>query len=165
MKANNFIKLCAFIAFSSSVFTLKSQNDATVKTCGDTNYFIRKKFVYCDSLQPKGCKYRKGVFYEINKINKNTELMLESCKTTWSDAKYFIFKTRTGKVIEEGQYSGIWEMTFCHGEYKAYYPNGKLRILGHYNNGFKQGSWKYYDLNSKLIREEWYEKSILKQDK
>lgn len=87
--------------------------------CKDTNYFVRTKFVYCDSMQPTSFVFKNGKLYERKKHNYENEDVLANCKTAWSDAKYFIFTTKSGKKIEEGFYSGIWEMTFCKGEYKG----------------------------------------------
>ena len=108
-------------------------------------------------------KLKNGVFYETNKRNTKNEDALAKCKTGLSDAKYFVFRTKKGKIIEEGYYSGIWEATFCRGNYKAYYQNGKIKTIGFYDNGYKEGLWKHYDENGKLIREDFFEKGKIKK--
>lgn len=40
------------------------------------------------------------------------------------------------------------------GEYVEYHPNGTLKVQGYYEQGQKVGTWRYYDQNGQLLREE-----------
>ena len=42
---------------------------------------------------------------------------------------------------------------------KTYYPNDNLRHEGIFNNGRKEGLWKYYRQNSGLKAEEYWEEN------
>jgi hypothetical protein len=46
-----------------------------------------------------------------------------------------------------------------------YHPDQSKRIIGQVKLGKKDGLWKYYDLDRKLIRKEKYQKDILKSGK
>lgn len=43
------------------------------------------------------------------------------------------------------------------GEYKEYWENGKLKVKGNYENGFKIGVWKYYKETGEFERKERFE--------
>jgi antitoxin component YwqK of YwqJK toxin-antitoxin module len=43
-----------------------------------------------------------------------------------------------------------------HGPYFYYYENGKIKIHGNYKNDKKDGDWKFYDEQGKLIKTEKY---------
>ena len=135
----------------------KGQSSELPILCKDTNYFVRTKFIYCDSMQPTSLTYKNGKFYERKKHNYNMEDRLAKCKTGWPDAKYFIFLTKDGKKIEEGFYAGIWELTFCKGPYRAYHENGKVQIIGQYEGAYKIGVWKYFSPEGKLQKEIMYD--------
>ena len=47
-----------------------------------------------------------------------------------------------------------------HGEYREWYPNGKLAIEGEYKAGRKHGRWYEYDDQGKKLSDTWYEDGI-----
>jgi antitoxin component YwqK of YwqJK toxin-antitoxin module len=49
-----------------------------------------------------------------------------------------------------------------HGPYFYYYEGGKLKISGNFKNDKKDGIWKYYDENGKMIKSETYLNGELK---
>jgi hypothetical protein len=49
-----------------------------------------------------------------------------------------------------------------HGTYKAYYPDGSLKVSGKYKNDLQQGTWKLYDENGKLLEEKEFIEGIEK---
>lgn len=50
-----------------------------------------------------------------------------------------------------------------HGTYKEFYPNGKVKVKGHYTNGNKTGNWYYYTEKKILEKREYYKKGKLKR--
>ncbi len=44
-----------------------------------------------------------------------------------------------------------------HGEYKEYWENGKLKVKGNYENGFRMGVWKYYKETGEYDRKTRFE--------
>ena len=53
-----------------------------------------------------------------------------------------------GKVKVEANYLIGQE----HGEYKVYHPNGKVKEVSNYSNGDLNGMKKFYDKNGKLMK-------------
>ncbi len=58
------------------------------------------------------------------------------------------------------------------GKYTQWHPNGKVSLEAEYKDGntqseanIKIGVWKYYDEQGKLIKEEYYENSVLVKEK
>jgi hypothetical protein len=43
-----------------------------------------------------------------------------------------------------------------HGNYKAYYPNGQVKVRGRYRNDLRDGSWKLYDETGNIIEEKLF---------
>ena len=41
---------------------------------------------------------------------------------------------------------------FRHGDYKEYYDNGEVKIKGQYKKDHKEGTWKFYAENGKLLQ-------------
>ncbi|WP_109830105.1 DUF3352 domain-containing protein [Reichenbachiella versicolor] len=48
-----------------------------------------------------------------------------------------------------------------HGAFYEFYPNGDIKIIGKYKNDLKEGTWKHYDENGKLIEKVKYRKGQL----
>jgi antitoxin component YwqK of YwqJK toxin-antitoxin module len=80
-------------------------------------------------------------YYEIDYINDNPLAV-----------RYF---DKKGNVIFENKKN---KNTLA---YKGFYPNGRLESEGKYENGNKQGKWKFYEINGILAREENYKDGIL----
>jgi hypothetical protein len=45
-----------------------------------------------------------------------------------------------------------------HGDYFEYHPTGELKIKGKYKADLKEGTWKFYDVDGKLIKKDRYKK-------
>ncbi|WP_152286754.1 toxin-antitoxin system YwqK family antitoxin [Flavicella marina] len=60
---------------------------------------------------------------------------------------------------ENGQLTiiGKWNYGKRDGEWKKYHENGKLESIGKYKNGKTVGEWKLYDKNGKLIETKEFE--------
>lgn len=50
-----------------------------------------------------------------------------------------------------------------HGSYFEYHESGELKIKGKYKNDLKEGIWKYYDLDGKMVKREKYKSGELIQ--
>lgn len=79
-----------------------------------------------------------------------------------TDAEDFVLSN-----VEDGLYTKYYKGTEIahlkaetknekfHGDFKEYYPNGKIRSEGKYRKGRKTGRWKYYDKEGNLSEKEW----------
>lgn len=74
------------------------------------------------------------------------------------DDKYMEEKDENGKVI----YSIELKNGRKQGNYKAYYPDGSIKVSGKYKNDLQQGTWKLYDEEGKLIAETEFEDGMVK---
>lgn len=69
----------------------------------------------------------------------------------------YILFYENGSVRKTGQIHN--EVFFPFGQWKEFYPNGKLKSIKHYwnsgtSNSYKSGVWEFYDEEGKLIRKE-----------
>jgi antitoxin component YwqK of YwqJK toxin-antitoxin module len=101
-------------------------------------------------LSASGGKY----FYNGKEIDKVTYLKMDKfaesiCDSLLgkADGQYCKFYIKDSVIIEEG----VWHHEYFEGPYKAYYENGKIKIIGTYSaTGIKTGRWLYYDKKGKL---------------
>lgn len=117
---------------------------------GDTVIYIKKKFIYTDSVSyPIYSIIKNNIFYEVNRKILYGENYIKY-SDDFDSVKYFIFKTRYGKIIEEGYYLGKGDATFDKGKYMAYYKNGNMFCEGYYINKCKNGEWVYFYNNGSI---------------
>jgi hypothetical protein len=76
------------------------------------------------------------------------------------DEKYMEEKDANGTVI----FSVELKNGVKQGTYKAYYPDGSIKVNGKYKNDLKQGKWKYYDEVGHLKEEKEFEEGVEVQD-
>lgn len=101
--------------------------------------------LYC--IENKRAK-KKGIeYYDYIEINAYLDC--------YDPQQYFYDINR--RLIAIANYSG----EFFYGGYQEFYPNGNTRIEGAYEHGRKIGTWKYYDNEFQLTKEETYENGIL----
>lgn len=46
------------------------------------------------------------------------------------------------------------------GQFRQYYPSGKLALEGEFDNGKKNGLWIQYDESGSRVLERWFERGI-----
>ena len=68
-----------------------------------------------------------------------------------------------GVIAEKFSYCDGW--LFVCGEYTSYYKNKTTKEMGNYEQGIKVGLWKYYSEKNKLMKEEIWDKGVLKETK
>jgi antitoxin component YwqK of YwqJK toxin-antitoxin module len=59
--------------------------------------------------------------------------------------------------MEETEINQYNENNKRDGEWKYYYENEKLKIIGNYKEGEKVGEWRYYDEEGKLRKIEYFD--------
>lgn len=126
-------------------------------------------------------------FFENGKTKSITHYILDSAKCMSTEGYEITEWQENGQLYRKATYNcGCQNYKFYHndsviaveginctsfgflfsGKYTERYKNGKLKIEGIYNEskpGVKNGTWKYYDENGKLILEEFYENDLLKK--
>lgn len=95
-------------------------NDSTIKAF----------FTEDGSTSPKTC----ASFYRIAQLDRHYFMFIGRVKDYYLDSTLFF----EGFINRYG---------FYHGYTRTYYPNGKLKETGFYNNGKKEGIWNYYYKN------------------
>lgn len=58
----------------------------------------------------------------------------------------------------------IYRMGKLNWYYKEYFKSGEIQIDGNYSNDLKQGKWKYFDQNGKLLKIEVWKKGNLESE-
>lgn len=105
------------------------------------SYYCEKRFYfYTNKWIKKNCQPTE-ILYGSKKIN--------ICK----NSTYFLFKTKAGSLIAEGN----WNIEYFSGFYKDYYPNGNIKSEGEKFSDCKVNKWNYYNAEGKRIREEIYD--------
>lgn len=155
-------------------FVLLSNSEPTGQ---DSVIFIRNQFVYIDSLIIKNCRLTKDSLFRETSTRNYCDIIVYKYFSEVSHKRnpddmapiFFTFKTRFGKVIEEGYLMCMGcERSFFFGEYRAYHRNGQLYVSGQYDlAGDKTGEWVLYDRKGRLFQKgtylngrkigEWYE--------
>lgn len=126
-------------------------------------------------------------FYETGKTKSSSQYILDSSICSGGAGYHITEWQENGQLYRKATYNcGCQQYKFFHndsiiaveginctsfgfmfsGNYIERYKNGKLKIEGTYNEnkpGVKNGTWKYYDENGKLILEELYENDLLKK--
>jgi antitoxin component YwqK of YwqJK toxin-antitoxin module len=54
-----------------------------------------------------------------------------------------------GSVLVEASYVG----GVLHGPYRDFWSNGRVSLEGQYQNGMKEGEWRFYDQDTGELRE------------
>jgi len=65
------------------------------------------------------------------------------------------------KNLEE---EGIFRNGLRDGEWKSWYPGGKIRLIIHWDDGVRKGAFTEYDQEGRKIREGYYRKDLLSGD-
>ncbi|MFM7023862.1 MAG: toxin-antitoxin system YwqK family antitoxin [Flavobacteriales bacterium] len=129
-----------------------------------SNTIIRSKEVYnLDRTTNYIC------FYPAGRIQREGHFYKNAKHGEW---KYFSEKGELDSIIifNEGNREGISQtysggklskkMEYLHGVlngvYEEYYPDGSKMVQGTYNKGKKQGTWKYFNQQGAVLREEKY---------
>ncbi|MGB1231609.1 MAG: DUF3352 domain-containing protein [Winogradskyella sp.] len=92
----------------------------------------------------------------------NSKIETKNNKTTLNEATLFdipeIFPTDlTAKIYTKKRNNGSIDFSVglkngvLNGTYKAYYPNGNLKMTGRYRKGKQSGTWRAYNENEDLI--------------
>ncbi|HYC29798.1 MAG TPA: hypothetical protein VEB42_13290 [Chitinophagaceae bacterium] len=76
-----------------------------------------------------------------------------------TDAEYTWY-TQDTILITQGSFGG----KLLHGSFKKFYPNHNLNEEGKYNYGQKDGAWKYWDPDGKLVEVITWKKGKKKHD-
>lgn len=124
---------------------------------------IESRTIYLDSSK---CGNFLGL--EETRWQENGQLLLKQVNNC-GEATYSQYYNDSTLSL---QFNMINMPLFIVGDYKEWYPNGKLAVRGQYedNNNQKEaniktGIWKYYDENGNLLKEEEYKKNVLIKSK
>ena len=97
--------------------------------------------------------------YSFLKLFSDVEIPEEEVKQdNWFDPKIIIHDLDDSKLEEKFE-NGTVKFTIglkeglLHGNYREYYPDGKLRVKGKYRDNKQEGSWKLYDEEENLMEE------------
>jgi antitoxin component YwqK of YwqJK toxin-antitoxin module len=101
----------------------------------------------------------------MNHLNEDSE---ETLTDGFHEIKYPDGKLKSSGTIANGKKYGLWthfredgmkwsECEFengeAHGKVVSYHPNGQVNYIGYFTGGEKSGSWMFYDMEGKLLKE------------
>jgi antitoxin component YwqK of YwqJK toxin-antitoxin module len=159
---------------------LNSFDDSTYKIITNRNEFEHKGFLLSRNCGKWNEYYDNGQLKESGKYELKKPFKLTQFKS--NELSVFSDTSITDTVTEEH----IWSVRS--GTWTTYYSNGQIKSVGEYYPAemlvdsilivndtmgnskmqmcaspfyFKDGYWKYFSENGKLIREEWYDKTKL----
>ncbi|MDZ4759011.1 MAG: DUF3352 domain-containing protein [Bacteroidota bacterium] len=139
----------------------------------DTYYKLKQNKKYITCFPKMGFQLTgNGKYYDVKlrlsfnidepKMDTDTFTTIDSSNTVIkNDSSHTAFINNTkqehyanGQLKMEAKMN---EENKMHGEFKEYWENGKLKVKGNYENGFKMGVWKYYRESGEYDRKEKFE--------
>ena len=81
-------------------------------------------------------------------LNKTNQLNSVYYKVVSEDAKEVLYFYKSGNIYRKFIYTNSMLIA----KFSEFYETGALKIIGKYENGFKEGIWKIYNLNG-IIKE------------
>jgi hypothetical protein len=96
--------------------------------------------------------------YSFLKLFTDMDTPQQEEKSKWYDPKIIIHDLDDSKLEEKFENGSIrytisLKRGLRHGNYREYYPDGKLKVRGKYKDDLQEGSWKLYDQNENLLEE------------
>lgn len=102
-----------------------------------------------------GYFYRNGRLISEKTYDKWDAFYTYACDSVLhkADGHYCKFFLKDSVVFEEG----LWHMEFFEGPYKAYFKDGKKRVVGQFSkDGHREGVWIFYNRKGKIKRQTEY---------
>ncbi len=119
------------------------------------------KAKYQEEIESYSLQQFDGSFLSLFLMPDTTQRAIEN-EPLWYDPEIVINdlddkrmenKDEQGRIV----YSIELKRGQKHGTYKAYYPDGQLKVSGKYKDDLQQGTWKYYDEEGIIIEEKEFE--------